>query len=122
MFFAFVWWGVGAETRVKAGRGDGVGMYMIGSVVTRCSFDVFVWLTAPTFASAMDKERLNSCAMSAMSVLALSWAASLIVEASMDTSMPSAMVGIVAAMVDLALRRASGTCKGAWESSEKVIW
>lgn len=123
LVFAFVSWGLGAETRTKAGRGDGVGMYTIGSVVMGHIFEVLIWLTAPTPVSAMDKERLNSCAKCAMSVLALSSVASFLVAAVnglMDTPPPSSMVGIVATLVDLALRRVSETCKGAWESSKKA--
>lgn len=114
--FLFIWWG---ETRTKEGRGDGVGMRIIGSVVTRRILDVLVWLTAPASASAIDKERLNCCAKSAMSVLALSSVASLLGDA-VNASLSSAMVGIVATLVGPALRRASETCEGAWESSKKV--
>ena len=111
------------ETRVKEGRGDGVGIRTIGSMTKGRTSEVFVWLAASTSESARDKERLNICTICGMSVLFS--VTSLLVGAfnalvDVDMSLSSAMVGIVDTLVNLAVRCASETCGGARGSSKKV--
>jgi hypothetical protein len=116
----FVWFDMGWETRIKEGRGEGVGIRTIGSLTTGRVFEVFVWLAAPD--SVRDKERLNSCVKCGMSVLSsvtnlLVGTVNLLVE--VDMSLSSAMVGIAGDLVHLALRGIE-TCEGARGSSKKV--
>jgi len=108
---------------MKEGRGDGVGIRTIGSVATGHVFEGLVWLAAPTSEPVMDKERLNICAKCDMSVLSL--VTSLLVGVvialvDVDMTLSSSMVGIIATLVALALRRASETCEGARGSSKTV--
>lgn len=93
-----------------------MGIRTIGSVAKGRASEAFVWLTASTSGSVMDKERLIICTNCGMSVL--SSVTSLLVGsfnalAGVDMSLSSAMVGIVVTLVNLAVRRASETCGGA---------